>query len=137
MPRFVLLRHETAPSSDREDHWDFMLESPDGLLTWNLQALPTPWAERLGEAGGAGAEVDAEAIVLHRPIYLDYEGPIRGGRGTVRRVAAGTFVATHFAADRYRCTLSGEPLAGEVCLEQRDGTTWRLSITDAPATPPR
>jgi hypothetical protein len=37
-----------------------------------------------------GEAMDALRIADHRPAYLDYEGPISGGRGTVKRLRAGT-----------------------------------------------
>ncbi|MGL4552565.1 MAG: DNA polymerase ligase N-terminal domain-containing protein [Gemmataceae bacterium] len=74
MPRFVLLHHD-HPSP----HYDLMLEAGDALWTWRLArppgAVPQP----------------AERIADHRQMYLDYDGPVSGGRGEVRRESAGTF----------------------------------------------
>lgn len=75
MPRFVILHHDwPAP------HWDFLLESGAVLRAWRLLAEPGP-----------GREVPAEPNADHRPFYLDYEGPVSDGRGTVRRWDAGTY----------------------------------------------
>jgi hypothetical protein len=69
MPRFVILEHDHP-----ELHWDFMLEAGAVLRTWRLAAPPA-----LGQVVAAAASFD------HRLLYLDYEGPVSGGRGTVRR----------------------------------------------------
>ncbi len=75
MPRFVILAHDwPAP------HFDLMLEAGGVLKSWRLLAVPVP-----------GMAVPAEATDDHRLEYLDYEGPVSGGRGVVRRVDGGTF----------------------------------------------
>jgi hypothetical protein len=78
--RFALLHHILAES----EHWDLMLETGDALSTW--QVLDDPYL------------LDVEVSVLrarpigdHRLIYLDYEGPVSGDRGHVRRVDGGGF----------------------------------------------
>ncbi len=74
--RFVVLEHD-AP---RGRHWDLMLEHGGRLRTWALSQPPdTP------------GPIPAEALPDHRLAYLDYEGPISGGRGEVRRWDAGTY----------------------------------------------
>ena len=63
----------------RGDHYDVMFESTEGLETWAVMRLPD-----------AIAQV-AHRLDLHRAAYLDYEGPISGGRGEVCRVDAGNY----------------------------------------------
>jgi hypothetical protein len=109
MPRFVILEHD-HPSL----HWDFMLEAGDALATWRLSAPPA-----------AGQEVDAEAIGDHRPAYLDYEGPVRGGRGRVVRWDAGTFAWLERGAGRVAVALEGGRVRGVVRLERLSGAAWR------------
>ncbi len=75
MPRYVVLEHDHPFL-----HWDFMLEAGTALRTWRLAAPPQP-----------GTSVAAEPIGDHRAAYLDYEGPVSGGRGTVTCWDAGTF----------------------------------------------
>ncbi|MCR4412579.1 MAG: hypothetical protein NUV77_09170 [Thermoguttaceae bacterium] len=70
MARFVILRHE----SPRGLHWDLMIQTGPALSTWALTEEPV-----------SGRAIDAEALADHRLAYLDYEGPIAGGRGTVAR----------------------------------------------------
>ena len=76
MPQFAVLIHD----SPRGLHYDFMLEAGDVLKTWALPQEPTP-----------GLEMPCEALADHRPMYLDYEGPISGGRGTVAGWDRGTY----------------------------------------------
>ena len=80
MPRFVILRHEMPPGSERRTHWDFMLEREDVLWTW---ALPQPPSE--------GRAVPAIRLADHRKAYLDYEGDVSGARGRVERFDQGDF----------------------------------------------
>lgn len=75
MPRFVLLEHDHPFL-----HWDLMLECGAVLRTWRLAEMP-----------GAAGSIAVEALPDHRRRYLDYEGPVSGGRGHVRRIDAGTF----------------------------------------------
>ncbi|MFO0864423.1 MAG: DNA polymerase ligase N-terminal domain-containing protein [Gemmataceae bacterium] len=75
LPRFVLLEHDHPTL-----HWDLMLEEGDSLRTWRL---PSP---RFG-----GEPMEATSLAPHRLAYLDYEGPVSGGRGSVKRVDAGTY----------------------------------------------
>lgn len=61
-------------------HWDFLLETETLLTTWRLLQPPA-----------ADTEVAAERLPDHRRRYLTYEGPVSGDRGSVTRIAAGTF----------------------------------------------
>ena len=76
MPRFVILEHH-----HQGVHWDFMLESADSLRTWRLERPPA----------GADATITATPLPDHRLDYLDYEGEVSGGRGTVSRWDRGDF----------------------------------------------
>jgi hypothetical protein len=88
MNRFVVLRHEIseANSFERKSHFDLMLEAPDALgictlRTWALDQWPLEPAEA----------TTAIPLPDHRLAYLEYEGPISGNRGSVHRVARGTY----------------------------------------------
>lgn len=136
MPRYVLLRHE-CPTEYREGpHWDLMLERPATaderrLATWSLLTLPLCWAAALAVAAPSARhdEVDAEALADHRAHYLDYEGPLSGSRGSVRRVASGELVWRCATADRIDVAFSDGPLAGECVLTRGDINRWRLRAT--------
>jgi hypothetical protein len=99
MPRFVVLEHDwPAP------HFDFLLEAGDLLRAFRLDDAPT---------SGVNA---AEANFDHRKLYLDYEGEVSGGRGTVRRWDAGTFEWIEDAPGRVVVELHGEKLTGRIEL---------------------
>jgi hypothetical protein len=115
MPRFVILEHDHPTL-----HWDFMLEDGEVLRTWRLTTPPA-----------AGQVVAAETSFAHRPLYLDYEGPISGGRGSVRRWDGGTFTWEVDAADRVVVRLTGERLAGVAVLEQAGEGKWSLRLEGA------
>ena len=84
MLRHVVLHH----SGFGQPHFDLMFEtSPDSLLaTWRSDRWPIDKDAQLHPAGD------------HRRAYLDYEGPVSGDRGVVRRIAAGTHVVLEDAA---------------------------------------
>lgn len=98
MPRFALLEHQWNGV-----HWDLLLEDGDVLRTW---AIDEPIA--------AGVELPARELPDHRRIYLDYEGPISGDRGSVRRLDRGHYVATVWDAGRVVARLDGDQLVGEM-----------------------
>src|SRR5579859_2074330 len=100
MPRYVILEHDYP-----ERHWDFMLESGEVLRTWKLAAPPQP-----------GQVVAAEASFDHRRLYLDYEGPIRGGRGRVVRWDSGSFDWIVNEPDTVGVRLDGNRLQGQARL---------------------
>ena len=111
MPRFVILEHDHP-----FPHWDLMLEAGAALQTWRLAEPPT-----------AGLAIDAASLSDHRPAYLDYEGPVSGERGTVRRWDAGVFTEAADSTPAVRkLILHGEHVVGQILLEKIDGATWRF-----------
>ena len=127
MPRFVVLEHDHP-----ELHWDLMLEAGAVLRTWRLHApppltLPSPPAAG-GEGRVRGGAVRASPSFDHRLAYLDYEGPVSGGRGTVTRWDAGTFTWVD-AGDGVAVRLEGARLRGRACIESDGAGGWRLSFT--------
>ena len=101
MPRFVLLEHDHPTL-----HWDLMLEMGGVLWTWRLDAIPRP-----------GTPCGAVRIADHRRRYLDYEGPVSGDRGTVKRVAGGEFGWVEESPVRVVVELRGVNLSGRVTVE--------------------
>jgi hypothetical protein len=108
MARFVILEHDHPAL-----HWDLMLQSGAVLRTWRLAAPPA-----------AGQAIDAETSFDHRTVYLDYEGPISGGRGCVVRWDGGTFDWLEVAEERIAVRLQGGRLRGSLRL-QRHAEGWR------------
>ncbi len=81
--QFVVLYHQFPSGSNRKSHWDLLVEQPSPektqLLTFEVSAPPQDW----------GKATAATQLPDHRPIYLTYEGPIAGNRGTVSQVLRG------------------------------------------------
>lgn len=98
---FVLLEH-TVEHPRPGVHWDLMIELPgrDKLATWRLTHDPTKQA---------GA-IEAARIGEHRRAYLDYEGDIGGGRGSVRRVDRGESLLLESSEKRIVVELRGAVL---------------------------
>ena len=101
MPRFVVVEHD----SPRGLHWDLMLEEGGVLLTWALSEPPQ-----------AARTIPAEALSDHRLAYLDHEGPVSGGRGSVTRWDQGTYELEHRSDDELAVVLAGRRLAGRATL---------------------
>ncbi len=118
--QFVLLDHETDPH-----HVDLMLERSDVLWTWSFYDLPLP---------DSFDGLFLERIQDHRKRYLDYEGPISEGRGTVTRIDRGSYNLTKVSGDGNRLTgeFSGRKWSFRFTFSKtgrtsrRDNTLWRL-----------
>src|SRR5436190_1089194 len=106
MPRFVILQHDHP-----FPHHDLMLEAGAVLRTWRLHGFPHE------------DEVRAEPLGDHRLAYLDYEGPVSGGRGRVRREEAGEYTLLADQPDLVRIELIGRRLRGVLEL-RRQGHDW-------------
>lgn len=115
MPRFVVLWHDCLDA-----HWDFLVEAGDVLRAWRLRRGPL-----------IDADVPADFSFDHRLLYLDYEGPISGSRGSVTRWDGGTCEWLVNEPDRVELELSGAELVGRVVI-RRDGDAWVFRLT-APA----
>ncbi|HEY2410706.1 MAG TPA: DNA polymerase ligase N-terminal domain-containing protein [Pirellulaceae bacterium] len=121
MSRFVVLLHQTPAGYARGTHLDLMLEKEGILLTWAIAELPT-----------IDNSVLAERLADHRLTYLDYEGPILGGRGSVERIDRGEFGWLETTPRRYVALVTGEKLRGRLVLEQDDAEPqrWRVVLSD-------
>ncbi|MEX0718693.1 MAG: DNA polymerase ligase N-terminal domain-containing protein [Planctomycetaceae bacterium] len=129
MPRFAILTHDHPFL-----HWDLLLEQGDVLRAWRLLAEPL-----------SVETIEAEPLPDHRPLYLDYEGPIGGDRGSVTRWDAGTYdiraetpAAERHAepvasAERIEIDFAGTRLRGTFVLECRGDEDWQLH--SPPASP--
>jgi hypothetical protein len=113
MPRFVILEHDHPVL-----HWDLMLEAGEVLRTWRLGQLPEQ----------PGCYIEAMALGDHRKMYLDYEGPVSGGRGKVTRWDTGSFTEEADSGPGLRLVLAGARIRGRVRLEPVEGTTWRFEL---------
>ena len=68
--------------------------------------------------------IPAETNTAHRSEYLDYEGPVSGGRGMVVRWDGGTFEWLEDVPGKVAVELKGRKRSGRVRLECRDGKNW-------------
>src|SRR2546429_2134698 len=111
--RYVVLHHEQIA----EPHFDFMFEYEPGsdLITWRLPIWPITQVTRVTELG------------KHRRHYLDYEGPVSGDRGTVRRVATGACLVQHMN-DGWMVTLLNEPRRPTVMISLQDPAAYLASL---------
>lgn len=132
MPRFVILSHHCPANFPRASHWDFMLEENGRLRTWALTRLP----QRTGSDSetSAGEAIEAKRLDDHRLAYLDYEGEVSGGRGTVTRWDAGEYTLVTDTEERLVLRLSGEKLQGQVTLSQNESASngWLLTFEHDP-----
>lgn len=113
--RFVVLRH-----TDRHGvHYDLMIDQEDSLATWKFTDPPK---------GLPGGSQQCVRIADHRRVYLDYEGPISGGRGEVKQHDAGTVAVTASAGHRWEIEFRGNRLRGAFTLERQgnDAQSWVL-----------
>ena len=97
-----------------------MLESGDALTTWSLAAEPE-----------SAPSIAAVALPDHRRDYLDYEGPISEGRGSVTRVDQGNYQFVKLDPDEIIVLLAGRELIGRVILRRSpdEATRWSFSFT--------
>jgi hypothetical protein len=123
MPRFVILHHQLPEDAGRASHWDLMFECGDALHTWALAREPEP--------GGAG---EAAELAAHRLAYLDYEGPVSGGRGSVVRWDAGLYELNACGDGLWRAILEGNRMKTSVELARvgPEAHSWRVSFGAAP-----
>lgn len=113
----VLLRHDTP---DGQSHYDWMIERGGFLMTFRvLERIDRPTAR-----------FEAMPLADHRREYLEYEGPVAGGRGTVTRVAAGTLEILQDESDRLRVRGTLGDAAG--AFQGRAGREGRWEFTFTP-----
>jgi hypothetical protein len=98
---FVLLHHRL---SDKE-HWDLCLDLGAVLATWQILSDPT-------RSDKTTRYWPARRVADHRRAYLDYEGPISGGRGEVTRVDRGTWRPIEQGPITWLVQLEGAVLRG-------------------------
>jgi hypothetical protein len=119
--RFVVLEHTWNGT-----HWDVMFEDGFVLKTW---ALDTPIVE--------ARDLRARQLADHRLDYLDYEGPVSGERGVVRRWDEGTYELLEWTPEVVRLRLSGTQLSGDVRIWRNEtgevegsgaGASWSFRL---------
>lgn len=110
---FVVLRH-----MDREGtHYDLMIDDGERLATWKF-ARPPETAQ--------DSPLVCRRIGDHRRIYLEYEGPISGDRGEVRRHDLGRCETEVQSPDRWRVEFGGQMVKGAYELSRISDDAWAL-----------
>lgn len=99
----VLLRHDLP---DGTHHFDWLLQRDDvgPLVTFRLD-------RDMSLSDGA---FEGDPLPDHRRIYLTYEGPVSGNRGSVRRVAQGRCQVLDESRDRIRVLIQLGQRQGEL-----------------------
>lgn len=118
MLRFVVLDHDWP-----HPHRDLLLERGGILKAWRLPA-----------AFDLTSPVPAEPNFDHRLVYLDYEGPVSGGRGEVRCWDAGELVWEEYTEQEIRVRLNGVHLCGRFRL-MNVGNGWVFEGEHGPRGP--
>lgn len=91
-------------------HWDLMVEDGPVLVTFQLDG--PPWTTALGRRS-----------FDHRPVYLEYEGPISGDRGVVAIEDRGEVEDREGGPRdaRWRAAVQGERLRGLLAVDELEG----------------
>jgi hypothetical protein len=113
--RFAILEHDWNGV-----HWDFLVEDGPSLRSW---AIDSPIVE--------GVDLPARSLPTHRAIYLEYEGEVSGGRGTVRRWDWGPCEVVEWSEERVKLTVRGGQLVGSVevwRVEEEGRPCWRFRL---------
>jgi hypothetical protein len=97
-----------------------MLEIQQGLATWSLAQGPD-----------AAPSIPARGLPDHRLAYLEYEGPISDGRGSVTRWDRGNYQLQQHDRDELVALVAGEKLVGQVTLKRSADSAdeWAFSFT--------
>jgi len=119
--RFVIQLHSTSEG----DHYDFMVETAGVLATWRLGRLPVGLSD--------DESIAAKALGDHRLEYLTYQGPVSGGRGSVRIVDAGRCCLLARSGAFWRIQLAGRRVRGVFILRYVEDDRWSLSRQWPPA----
>jgi hypothetical protein len=102
----VVLQHVSRD----DEHWDLMIENGDILATWRLARHPR-------ELSTINARIRCRRISDHRLAYLEYEGPLSGDRGSVRRVDRGMCSIRSELSDRWIVEFRGQILGGTFSID--------------------
>jgi len=95
------------------------------LKTWSLPQSPE-----------ANREMTCQALPDHRLAYLDYEGPISDGRGSVARWDQGMYQTVEQTSMRWVIELHGAKLDGRTTLAQQGTDTTEWTLLYVPQTSP-
>jgi len=121
MPKSFVIHLHTGHG---RKHYDLMLSHAEALATWQLPASPAELAP--------GEDLPAARLADHRRAYLTYEGPVRGGRGAVRRIDEGTYELLHGDEAAWEVVLAGRICRGRFALRRDADRPDRWTLTRLP-----
>jgi hypothetical protein len=112
--RFVIQHH-----LEKNEHYDLMveLEKSDKLLTIKISPQDLDLLLKSNK-------ITAERLPGHRKEYLNYEGQVSGGRGTVKIFDSGKCKTVLYSEDRFEFELSGKKIAGKIVISSIDGKMY-------------
>jgi len=122
--RTIQLRHDLP---DGSHHIDWLLaqdaDASRPLLSWRL--------DRRVDELIVGESAKARRLPDHRSIYLDYEGPISGGRGKVRRLIEGSAImrSEHPIDFELRWPHEQTFLTQRLSIVRHSGDNWIVTCT--------
>jgi len=133
--RSVLLEHATP---DGGSHLDWMIERPGAgddpdehrLITFRCRADPLAHA---ADARPTRPPWTGDRLPDHRAVYLDYEGPISGDRGSVRRLWSTACEVLEETDHRLRIKIRHPTSTRELGLDlsRRPSGAWAFSDTES------
>jgi len=118
----VVLDHACGDQS----HYDWMIEDPAApagqgrLCTWRVAVAPSDWH--------AGGTLELTRLGDHRRAYLQYEGELTGGRGSVRRVDEGEVEVVAWSQRHAVVDVNLKHFTGRVKLQQVAHSRWTAHI---------
>ena len=114
----VLLRHAMEAGT----HYDWLIARPGEDLLWTARVADpsSRWAEL--------RRWTLEALPPHRRVYLTYEGPVSGDRGTVERVDSGDVRIEAWTADAATLVVAMAQFRGTVSLTRQDALHWLAEV---------
>jgi hypothetical protein len=118
--RFTLSRHTGAP--DGKDHYDLFLERDGTLKSWRLRDAD------FSEPAPASEAPD------HELKYLEYEGKLTGGKGSVAIVESGTWIEDSWSSRGIQVALAGKKFKRRIWLSPRamvKEAGWNWTVEDA------
>lgn len=117
--RFALLEHDHPVK-----HWDLLLQQGNRLLGWR--------GDPQGHFLNGGLVVQTAD---HRMAFLDYEGPLTGDRGSVRRIDSGPLKWRRFGLDLMEAEIQGLKWRGVLKLKKIAGNEWTVQLRAMPRNP--
>jgi hypothetical protein len=114
--RFAIQHH-----INNNEHYDLMIEIEESDKLFTIKISPRDLDLLL-----SNSLIKAERLPGHRKKYLEYEGPVSGGRGSVKIFDSGNCRAVLLEEDRCEFILSGKKLSGEIIASNAGSKIYNL-----------